>query len=73
MQRFRFIQARGAMAVRNMAMDIASGVARRAFGFRNGCAHLGTRASNGLRPFRDRIVVLDAAWMPRTAIAGSAT
>jgi len=57
------------MAVRNMAMDIASGVASPAFGFGAGCAHLGMRASNGLRPFRDRTVVRDATWMPRTGIA----
>ena len=60
------------MAVRNMAMDIASGVARPAFGIRDGCAHVGMRVSNGLRPFRDFTVVRHATWMPRTGIAESA-
>lgn len=59
------------MAVRNMAMDIASNVARQAFGFRSGCAHHGPPAPRRLRWFRDGIVVLDMASMRRTEMAGA--
>jgi len=59
------------MAVRNMAMDIASDAAKQAFGFRSGPAHQGLQATNGLRRFRDGVVMLDIAFMRRTGMAGA--
>lgn len=59
------------MAVRNMAMDIASDIARQAFGFRSSCAHHGLHAPNGLRRFRDDNVVLDTAFMRGTGMTGA--
>ena len=59
------------MAVRIMAMDIASDAARQAFGFRSGCAHYGLLAERRLRRFRDGMVALDMASMRRTGIAGA--